>query len=525
MKKLVAVLLCSMLTLGMLACRGSDNGTVQGNEPSEPSPKGPSFAQPLTPPPSASPKQNDDEGGKNTASSDFLQLNGELISWYSSLDPLSFDVLSGNLPRLDEFLDKLGAIDSSQLANNEQYDYAVIESFLLQSIESRGHLIFYEPCEPNSGIHISVPLHILSLPLDTADDAKAYINEMAKVYPLCKEAQEHLQLAIEGGCFMNRATLDKTAKCIDELMEPCKRAIGKQFYTALEGLGLEDSKRTQLETAFERVLTDSYALGFSELGAMLLKNSQSCTPNTGLCNISPAHKVYFEHRLKADSSSNVTVAQAMELLKTRIEEAQLAMVSLYALDENVFMYPQTLSTGSLTSDIAYLEKLTAANLPHVEFKAPAIRYMPKELAPYAGTAVLVQNNPNSPTLLIAEGVETNLLELAGELMPGLCYQNEWMAQNDEGVRFASLLILSGYDFGRAFFAQRLLCATDDTLGSTYTQAVYFARQIELILRAGSSILVNYYGFDGQKLADFLSDYYFDAYTDEFYNCAIEAPFY
>ncbi|MDD3400664.1 MAG: DUF885 family protein [Eubacteriales bacterium] len=543
--KLISILLCVILLVGSLACHekvrddlGISDSTAEQH--------------------SAQPSDTNIYSTPSVVSDAerFDQIDREMFIWYVTQDatylhqaikdPSAYNIDVSLVPNtlgdysqehslssiitLQGFLSQLNEINPDELNEDHSFAYSVIKQYLELQIQYEEVYIYREPLDLYVGIQANLPIFFELFRLETKEDVELYLELLADVPRYLEQILEHERQRANMGIYMTEDALDRILSDLYSIVSSAENCfLIPSFEETISDI--EDISQVEIEVYCARqqeLVVNSYLGGFENLYLGLSELRQYCRQSAGIINQDSSARKYFEVMLKIDSSSNLLVNEARELLESQVEDMQLMIATIYAQDPTVFEYPSRITTGTVESDALYLRSIADNFLPSCPDVDVKYAVIPNEQQnTFSPAAYLVppldcwQDN----TILLNPKYESDLFVLAHEGYVGHMYQHTYQGSIGNASLFVQVMEPIGYVEGWAMNAELYTAMYSEQIGTNYCQSVCADDNMFILLGAISSILVNYYDFSFEQLTEYLDKYSCSTYANYMYTNSINMPTY
>jgi len=555
-RRLIALVLVSVLLLGVFGCKTVTNQEVQPETTVTPQ----VLTVPTvtaTPAPTAEPTPDP----SILANEQFAALDREIFIDYVSdnisnlntlvSDPATFEIDLNTVPmtwgdfseeasradaaQCETYLERLTAIGREHLSEQNQLSYDILEQYLKSSIEITPYEYYYEPLSQYTGLQINLPIALWLFEIKTEEDIKAYLSLVADTPRYLEQVLAYEQKRAELGYFMTEEALNSVLSDIKKLTKAGNTLfLIEEFYKSVDAVeSLSAEQKSVYKEQGKEALSGPFLEAFADLRNGLKPLADSCRKEEGLYTYGDGAKEYFALRLRDEGSCALTPEETLELLEQEFIYLVLSYQTLSMEPEATEDPNLPLTSGDIKQDLADLEALSKTLLPELPAHSYALREVPDELADMSPAAYAVPTvddwAENNTVILNPAADQTYLFKtLAHEGYPGHMYQYLYQ-RNIEGLGLMQrALAFSGYYEGWAQFAEELAILAQEKYNRTTTMMAFCNEMAtNAMLLAITSIKVNYEGMEPDDLKEYLALYGLgdDATTDLFYSYAVNLPFY
>ena len=460
------------------------------------------------------------------------------------IDPASVKMTLGEFTEEDSvrvtqeatvFLDKLNAINREELKPETQFSYDVLLQILTDDAEETHFEYFYEPLTEYSGLHSNMPLSFALFELKNVQDVEDYLTLLADMPRYMGQVLAYEQKRAELGMFMTEPALDAILEDIQLIIDAKDTTF--LYVTFEEGIDkLTDLTPEQAQTYKDRnasLLKNEYLNSFQTLYDGLSDLRKSCRTYEEVSQYTDIQKEYFEYSMQAGGCNSLTVEETLEMLKSELNYLLYDFVKISNDRPDVYDAEINLTSGDMQKDLDYLQTLIQPLLPVLPEHNLTLTDVPEELQDQCAPAAYVipaMDDWKDNTIFINTATEdpTLLLTLAHEGYPGHMYQYIYQRSKDNLGLMQRAANFSGYAEGWAQFAEFLTVDNQDQYDKELVRFYFDYGQImNSILPAIISILVNYYGYTQDAVANAISGYGLDGeyLAPIFYNTVVDQPYY
>lgn len=460
------------------------------------------------------------------------------------IDPASVKMTLGEFTEEDSvrvtqeatvFLEKLNAINREELKPETQFSYDVLLQILTDDAEETHFEYFYEPLTEYSGLHSNMPLSFALFELKNVQDVEDYLTLLADMPRYMGQVLAYEQKRAELGMFMTEPALDAILEDIQLIIDAKDTTF--LYVTFEEGIDkLTDLTPEQAQTYKDRnasLLKNEYLNSFQTLYDGLSDLRKSCRTYEEVSQYTDIQKEYFEYSMQAGGCNSLTVEETLEMLKSELNYLLYDFVKISNDRPDVYDAEINLTSGDMQKDLDYLQTLIQPLLPVLPEHNLTLTDVPEELQDQFAPAAYVipaMDDWKDNTIFINTATEdpTLLLTLAHEGYPGHMYQYIYQRSKDNLGLMQRAANFSGYAEGWAQFAEFLTVENQDQYDKELVRFYFDYGQImNSILPAIISILVNYYGYTQDAVANAISGYGLDGeyLAPIFYNTVVDQPYY
>jgi uncharacterized protein (DUF885 family) len=460
------------------------------------------------------------------------------------IDPTSVKMTLGEFTEEDSvrvtqeatvYLDQLNAINREELKPETQFSYDVLQQILTDDAEETHFEYFYEPLTEYSGLHSNMPLSFALFELKNVQDVEDYLTLLADMPRYMGQVLAYEQKRAELGMFMTEPALDAILEDIQLIIDAKDTTF--LYVTFEEGIDkLTSLTPEQAQTYKDRnasLLKNEYLNSFQTLYDGLSDLRKSCRTYEEASQYTEIQKEYYEYSMQAGGCNSLTVEETLEMLKSELNYLLYDFVKISNDRPDIYDAEINLTSGDMQKDLDYLQTLIQPLLPVLPEHNLTLTDVPEELQDQFAPAAYVipaMDDWKDNTIYINTATEdpTLLLTLAHEGYPGHMYQYIYQRSKDNLGLMQRAANFSGYAEGWAQFAEFLAVENQDQYDKELVRFYFDYGQImNSILPAIISILVNYYGYTEEAVANAVSGYGFDGeyIAPIFYKTVVDQPYY
>ncbi len=488
-------------------------------------------------------------------------LDLQVFLWYATLDGYSFhmfidDPASYNVNHasvtmtLGEFteedsdriaeeatvyLQQLDAINREELKQKTQFSYDVLHQILADYALETEFEYFYEPLTEYSGLHSNMPLSFALFELKNVQDVEDYLTLLADMPRYMGQVLTYEQKRAELGMFMTEPALEAILADIELILDAKDTTF--LYVTFDEGIdkltGLSAEQAQAYKDRNASLLKNEYIDSFQTLYDGLSKLRKSCRSYEEAAKLTNLQKEYFEYTMQSAGCNTLSVEETLEMLKTELNYLFYDFVRISSERPDVYEAEVNLTSGVMQQDLDYLQSIIQPLLPVLPEHNLTLTDVPEELQDqFAPAAYVIPSmddwKDNTIFINTASKDPTLLLTLAHEGYPGHMYQYIYQRSMDDLGLMQRASNFSGYAEGWAQFSEFLTVENQTKYDQELVRFYFeYGQMLNSILPAIISILVNYYGYSEEAVANAVSGMGFDGeyLAPLFYNTVIDQPYY
>ena len=546
------VFLCFLLSVSFLCSCARSSPQQSGDYETYTASKSDSAPSPAAPAPDSPQAQK--------ARMDFDTLCGKLFHdqlsenyltlHYTLADPSAYGITDCGLDFGDFSLDLLKEAGESQkedkaaldkipvelLDQQQQLTYKILEATYEAEEMFDGLELYYQPLAPTVGIQAQLPVLLAEYIFYSKQDVEDYLNLLSTIDGYYGQILEFEKEKAKAGLFMTDSCVDTiVSDCGAYLVAPEENFLTSTFDERIDAMtDLGEEEKAAYKARNLEVLANHFIPAYETLLNGLKELKGTCTNEMGLC-YHPKGKEYYEYLVH---SSTGTTYETIDDLKDAVEKQlnyDLMAMSKLLMDHEELGEQLDNYQFSYTDPNEFLEHLRtaiAADFPELEHTSYITKYVPASLEQTLSPAFFLvppMDRYRDCVIYINQGsVSTSgdlYTTLAHEGYPGHLYQNVYFLGNcDSPLR--KILSFSSYSEGWATYVENYAYTMDNGLSKELGSLLAHNASASLALHALLDININYYGWDKDQVASYLSQYYDvsdHTVVDQIYGYMLDAP--
>ncbi len=486
----------------------------------------------------------------------FVKLDAELFQWYVTqdiwtlnqycYDPTSFGIDESTVPvTLGDFseannetmkgeylvwLARLQEIGRSLLTEQHQFAYDVYERYFTWEIESASLFYYYEPLDEYVGLQMNLPIAFGLYEFRDEKDVQDYLLLLKDTPRYFAEVLAFEQKRAALGVFMTEDMLDQVLADFDSILEAGDDSY--LFATFRDGISdvdwLTDDARESYYAENDAILKNEWQQAYSDLREGLEALRSSCRTRQGAYDVGGDALAYFKLAVKTESANDLSVSDAIDLLKDCTKTLYAELFASAAKAEKEIDKGKAITTGSVAGDAAYLKERYTQIVPALADVQVTYREIPPELQDgFSPAAYLIPTIDNciQNVILINPSSDTDLSTMAHEGFPGHMYQYVYQFSDASLPLFQKVIVSNGYCEGWSTNAEWSIAKVADDFNSDYCVCMFDNDMLTNMLIATCSLMINGLGASDKDVGEYLSTYGLDAYSYVIYDLAVDMPIY
>lgn len=463
----------------------------------------------------------------------------DVYSTYGDTLPMTFGIYSADQKKsiaedCAAYLERLYEIDRSQLSAAQQIAYDTMEQQLILTSQSGEFLCYDEPLDVVGGIHVQLPVLLMEFQLNNAQDIESYFELITSVPDYFEQILVYERERASWGLFMTQDALDLVVgdcRAVIQSME--KQMLTDAFQNAIsriDGLAKDQARayKTSLSDALENVLIPAYTTLIEGLEPL----RATCRSSEGIYASGATGLSYYEYRLKAEASADMSVEDALLTLEDEMYALLLAQQQLIAENPKLAdLKSAPFTTGHVANDIAFAKETSELLFGMLPEHTLNMEEYPEQLVDKIVPSTLSCTLPQDTRqifVLYNKARGTDLFFWARRLYPGTLCRTLYQKTLPDISLTQRAVELTGYSDGWAAYAEKVLIANQTKYDASYYLMQHYSAVLkENILPAIGSILVNYYGNDLSELEAYYNATIGSLSPEEiknYFTMAIDTPF-
>lgn len=430
----------------------------------------------------------------------------------------------------------LKAIPAELLTQEQQLTYKILDAAFTAEEKFQGLELYYQPLAPTVGIQAQLPVLLAEYIFYSKHDVEDYLILLSTIDHYYEQILEFEKEKSKAGLFMTDVCIDTiVTDCEAYLMPPEENFLASTFEERIDAMtDLTDEEKSAYKKQNLEILADHFIPAYELLLNGLNELKGSCTNEKGLC-FYPEGKQYYEYLVHSSTGTTYeTIDKLKEAVETRLNYDLAAMSKLLLdheelgsqLDDYSFSYTEP------EEILEHLKEAISVDFPELEDSGYTTKYVPSSLEHTLSPAFFLvppMDRYKDCVIYINRGsVSTSgdlYTTLAHEGYPGHLYQNIYFLSHcDSPLR--KILNFSSYSEGWATYVENYAYTMDNGLSPELGQLLAHNASATLALHALLDININYYGWDKEQVASYLSQYYSTddpTVVDEIYGYMLNAP--
>lgn len=416
----------------------------------------------------------------------------------------------------EEMLDVLEGFDYDALTYEQQLIYDSFECYMEDQLSVSGseYLLFESAFAPMSGLQGNLPIIFSEYDFLAKEDIDDYITLLNDIYDYVEQLCNYEIYRMENGYTLAEYSLDTVIEQCNEFVNSEPNCLRPVFEEKLNNFStLTEEEKNQYLTAFDKGVEESLLPAYRLMIDTLTQIKGQEQSKLGLCNYENGSE-YYEYLVRYNTGSDRTVDELYEMMEKEMERCSFGISSLYATNDSILddMAAFEYSIDDPEQMLAMLQDALEEDFPAAVNEEYTLNYVPESLESTMSPAFYLIppiDNPNRNVIYINQGEEYAHMDLfptiAHEGFPGHMYQTNYFYSLNPHY-FRSLLSFNGYSEGWAQYIETCYSYKYSGMSSSLARAFEYNTSFSFAIYGMVDIGVNYYGWDYEDTAEFLSQY-------------------
>lgn len=409
---------------------------------------------------------------------------------------------------------RLDAIPCRLLTKEQQLTYQILKEAFRTEALLDGLELYYQPLAPTVGLQAQLPILLAEYTFYDKEDVEDYLALLSSIDTYFGQILEFEREKSKAGLFMTDACVDTIVEdCAAYLSAPQEHFLTATFDERLSAMAdLTPEEKAAYQARNAQMLTEHFIPGY-ELLLEGLKELKGTAANDKGLSYFPEGKAYYEYLIRSSTGTTCdTVEQLRDAIENQMNDDLAALYQLLQENEEVSRQLDDY-TFAYTEPREILERLKLAiqkDFPALEQSHYTTKYVPssleKALSPafflvppmdrYQDCVIYINNGA-------VDSASSLYTTLAHEGYPGHLYQNIYFLSHCSSP-LRKILNFGSYSEGWATYAEYYAYTTDNGLSPELGQLLARNASATLGLYALLDININYYGWDPEQVASYLS---------------------
>lgn len=434
---------------------------------------------------------------------------------------------------INGILDALVEFDYDALTYEQQLMYDILKGYLETELAGSEYPLFDSAFSPISGLQGELPIIFSEYDFLSKDDIDDYITLLNASYNYIEQLCDYEVYRMEQGYTLTEESLDDVIAQCKEFVEEEPNCLRPVFEEKLNQFGsLTEEEKSQYMTAFDNGMSETLLPAYNLIIDTLTQIKEQEQSEHGLCNYENGSE-YYEYLVRHNTGSARTVDELYQMMEEEIDRCSMGISTLFIANSNLYedMMNYEYSTDDPEEMLEILISALEEDFPSAVNDEYTLNYVPESLESMMSPAFYLVppiDNPKRNVIYINQSEEYAAMELfptvAHEGFPGHMYQMNYF-YSLEPHYFRSLLSFNGYSEGWAQYIETCYSYQYAGMSSSFAKASEYNASFSFALYCMVDIGVNYYGWDYEDTAEFLSQYIGEneEAVAEIYNTMIDEP--
>ncbi len=485
-----------------------------------------------------------DEMFKNEVSSNIINLhynianpeNYGITEYDVTLGDYSEESMNEYNEDVKNYLNELASFDYDKLTESQQITHDILTLLFETDEEYKDLYLYTENLSPTIGEQAQLPILLAEYHFYDEQDVKDYIDTLSEIPTYFESIIEFENRKADAGLFMaDFAVDDIVEQCEGYIEDPEENLLISTFNNSINALDLSDDLKKSYKQQNKDTVLNKVIPAYQYLIDELKKLKGNGKNEGGLCNFDYG-KDYYEYLVKTGVGTYRSIDEIYKMLEEDYNEKLQAYSLLYTFHPNILdkvnEYSDIDTEDSPENILNYLKTSIKDVFPEGCSDNYTVKYVDESLEDFLSPAMYLTpaiDMLNENIIYINNASDSTgseyVVTLAHEGYPGHLYQNTYYA-NTKPSLIRSLINCTGYSEGWATYAETYAY----NYGGLDEAAIEFNqinKTLVLNIYCQMDIGVNYYGWDRNKVAEFITENFGQETADEFaediFNSLVEEP--
>lgn len=417
----------------------------------------------------------------------------------------------------NELQTALNALDINLLTDSQKLTYRILTRSLEYEDAGEGLELYYQPLTPSTGVQAQLPVLLTEYTFYEKEDVDHYLTLLADIDRYYQQILDFEKEKSASGLSLPDACIDQIVTESEAyLLAPEHNLMVTGFDRRIDEMTtLTDEEKAAYKQQNMTIVSEDFIPAYELLLNGLKELKGTCTNQQGLC-YSPEGKAYYEYLVHSSTGTTFsTIDQLKKAIEMQIDDDLLAISQILNDHPEVTseLANYRFSETDPTKILELLKELVKDDFPEITDYSYTTKYVPEELEQtlspafflvppidiYDNCVIYINGGSTS-------GSDSLFTTLAHEGIPGHLYQNVYFLSNcSSNVR--KILSFSGYTEGWATYVEHYAYTLDNGLSPELGTVLAHNSSATLGIHALLDLNVNYYGWDMEKTAGFLNQYF------------------
>lgn len=437
---------------------------------------------------------------------------------------------------ITNYLDQLEDFDYDKLSDSQQITYDILTLSFKTELEYKDLYLYTENLSPTIGEQAQIPILLAEYHFYDEQDVKDYIATLGEIEDYFKSIIEFEKRKVDAGLFMaDFAVDDIVEQCEGYIKNPEENLLISTFNNSIDSLDISDELKNSYKTQNKDAVLNKVIPAYRYLIDELTKLKGNGKNQGGLCNYEYG-KEYYEYLIKTGVGTYRSIDEIYKMLEDDYNEQLQEYSLIYTFNPNIMDelddYSEIDTQDSPENILKYLRTSIKDVFPDGCSDNYTVKYVDKSLEDFLSPAMYLTpalDKLNENIIYINNASEITgseyVVTMAHEGYPGHLYQNTYYANTNPSL-IRSLFHCTGYSEGWATYAETY----SYNYGGLSEAAIDFNRinkTLVLNIYCQMDMGVNYYGWDKNKLREFVIENFgeetADEYAEDIFKSLVEEP--
>lgn len=422
--------------------------------------------------------------------------------------------IEGNKTKISGLLTRLSDFNYDSLTYEQQLIYEILKSYLENELNGVEYVLYSSAFGPTSGLQGELPIIFSEYNFLSKEDIDDYIELLDTSYDYISQLCDYEMYRLENGFSLSTFSLDRVIEQCNEFINSNPNCIQPIFESKLNAFtSLTNEEKESYMDAFEKALSEKLIPGYKLIVSTLTAIRDADKSNPGLCNYDNG-KSFYEYIFRYNTGSARSIDEIYKMMEDEMSGCMTKISSLFIKNPNLaddmtnYTFPEATPKEMLDGLLTSLEE----DFPSAVNNNYTINYVPKSLQSTMSPAFYLIppiDNINRNIIYINQYDGYSNMNLyptiAHEGFPGHMYQTNYFYSLNPHY-FRSLLSFNGYSEGWAQYIETCYSYKYSGMDNELAKAFEYNTSFSFALYCMTDIGINYYGWDYDDTAEFLSTY-------------------
>jgi len=235
---------------------------------------------------------------------------------------------NANLQRENDFIVRLGAIDTTGLPEQERLSSELLLRNLIDNQESARFKTWEMPVTQFGGPHLSFPQVIAVMPFNTVKDYDNYISRLNRIPAVFSQVQQAMDTGISDGRTVPQMLMEKAQAQIEKMaaQKPEDSPFAAPLKKFPAAISAADQKRIRTDAL--QAITTSVLPSYNRFGRYLKAQYVPKARTTLAASSLPDGKAYYEFLIRSSTTTSRTADQIFQLGMDEVKRDETEMLTI-----------------------------------------------------------------------------------------------------------------------------------------------------------------------------------------------------